>query len=115
MARSTGDAPGAEGGYDEGLPGGSLADTAQAGLGDVAEANGTQDALDGMQYNTHMAFLGMGYRTQDTDYKLGDEVAFIVRGRVTHVGDQLMKDDHERHIVKVDIQSVNPADSEPNG
>jgi hypothetical protein len=102
------DAPGAEGGYDEGLSDdGDLGEVARAGLGDVGEdGSNSEGVLDGMEYNTNLAFLGMGYRTNDSDYKLGQEVEFHVRGRIVQVGDQLMKDDHQRHIVKVDVQSV---------
>jgi len=59
-----------------------------------------------MEYNTHLSFLGMGYRTNDTDYKLGDEGVFLVRYSVVEVGDKLMADEHQRHIVKVRVSSV---------
>jgi hypothetical protein len=70
------------------------------------EQGGVQEVLPGTEYNTHVGFLGMGYRTNDADYKLGEEVTFLVRGRVTEAGDRLMADGHERHVVKVKVSDV---------
>ena len=94
-------------GYDEGLEPQRLGEVAAAGLHAVADGTGeVQETLNGMEYNTHLGFLGMGFRTNDADYKIGQEVSFVVRGMVTHAGDQLMKDGHQRHIVKVTVSSV---------
>jgi len=85
----------------------NLGEVAAAGLGAVTEEQGgVTEALPGMEYNTHLSFLGMGYRTNDGDYKLGDLVEFVVRGKVVEVGDKVMADDHQRHIVKVRVSSV---------
>jgi hypothetical protein len=55
-------------------------------------------------------FYGMGLRTNDEGFKLGDEGTVLVRYRVVSVGDELMKDDMERHIVGVQVQSVQPTE-----
>jgi hypothetical protein len=84
-----------------------LGQVAAAGLHAVTEEQGgVTEALPGLEYNTHLSFLGMGYRTNDGDYKLGDEVQFVVTGRVVESGDKLMADEHQRHIVKVRVSNV---------
>lgn len=89
--------------------------SAPAGLGEVAaaglhavteEQGGVQEVAPGMEFNTHLSFLGMGYRTNDTDYKLGQPVKFVVEGKVVEVGDKVMADDHQRHVVKVRVSNV---------
>lgn len=84
-----------------------LGEVAASGLQAVtSEQGGVQDVLPGTEFNTHLSFLGMGYRTNDSDYKLGDLVRFVVEGRVVEAGDKLMADEHQRHVVKVKVSSV---------
>jgi hypothetical protein len=81
-----------------------LGEAAQAGLAEEGDAG--QQVLAGMHFKTHMKFFGMGLRTNDEGFKLGDEGSVLVRYRVVSVGDELMKDDMERHVVGVQVQSV---------
>ena len=67
-----------------------------------------QQALEGMDRTTKVKFVGVQYDSLKTEFPLGDEVEFKVRGRVVGIGDEEMKDGHIRHVVKVDVESVVP-------
>jgi hypothetical protein len=83
-----------------------LGEAAQAGLGEEGDAG--QQVLGGMEFKTHVKYSGMAYRTNETDFKLGQEVSYLVRGRVIGIGDELMKNDLERHVVTISVASVTP-------
>jgi hypothetical protein len=96
----------------------SLGETAQAGLHAVSNEDGSiatdtsAPMFKGMDF-TKVAFLGMNYNTLDKDYKIGDEVSFLVTGTVGAVGDEAMADGHIRHMVKVKVRGINPPGEAP--
>jgi hypothetical protein len=83
-----------------------LAAVAAQGL-DGEAADG---ALPGMEYGTHVKFAGMALRTNDAEYKLGDRVTFRVSTTCIGIGDEMLKDQHRRHLVKMQVESVEPED-----
>lgn len=86
----------------------SLGDAAQAGLaaiGDGAQQDAEQGALEGMDY-TKVSFVGVQFDALETDVKIGDELVFLVKGQVRSVGDDQMADGHVRHFAKVKVDSV---------
>lgn len=84
-----------------------LGEVARQGLEDVEDQGGPQGMFKDMDY-TKVKFVGVQYDTLELPLKIGDEVVFLVQGRVTAVGDEAMKDGHIRHVAKVEVQSVTP-------
>jgi hypothetical protein len=85
-----------------------LADVADSGLSDIPDHEGgpQQPSLEGTDY-TKVKFVGVNYDSPETEpLKLGDEMTFKFRGRVVALGDELMKDSHQRHVAKIDVNSV---------
>jgi hypothetical protein len=105
------DAPGADGGWDDDDKGGGdgpdLAAVAQAGLADTTGEGTGQQALDpALEFSTHFKVNGVSYRTNASDFKLGQKITLQVDGVVSEIGDQLMADGHDRHVVKVKADNV---------
>lgn len=97
-----------DGDYDGGSEPVSLGDAAQAGLaaiGDGASQEAGQGVLEGMDY-TKVQFVGVQFDSLETPVKIGDEMVFLVKGRVKAVGDEQMNDGHVRHVAKVKVDSV---------
>lgn len=93
-----------------------LAQVAASAQQDVEATEGSatpaQATFKGMNYSK-VLFQGVQYDTLDSGYKIGDEVSFMVTGRVKAVGDVQLADGHIRHEVKVKVNSVTPeAESE---
>jgi hypothetical protein len=91
--------------------GDDLGQVAASGQQDVEATEGSaspaQASFKGMNYSK-VLFQGVQYDTLDSGYKIGDEVEFLVRGRVKAVGDVQLADGHIRHEVKVKVGSVLP-------
>lgn len=80
----------------------NLGEIAQAGVGDaVGEGTGQEPLAPELEFATHFKVNGVSYRTNATDFKLGDRLTLQVDATVSEIGDQLMKDGHQRHLVKV--------------
>lgn len=90
-----------------------LAGLASEGLNDVPEfeSGATQDRIPETE-TTKVSFRGVNYDplTEEEDYKIGDEVSFIVKGRVIEVGDRQLRDRGEQHFAKIDVSSVVPTE-----
>lgn len=88
-----------------------LAQVATSSQQDVTDEAGSaapaQGRFAGTDYSK-ILFQGVSYDTLDKGFKIGDEVKFIVTGRVKAVGDVEMADQHIRHEVKVKVSSVLP-------
>lgn len=83
-----------------------LAEAATAGLSAVPDQDGAdQQQLEGTDY-AKVKFNGVQYDDIESGLKIGDEVACRVHGRVTGVGDKVMKDGHIRHEITVTVDSV---------
>lgn len=90
----------------------SLADVADAGLSAVPEPEGPdQGAFENTDY-TKVTFVGTNYQTLDYTPKIGDEVEFIVKGRIVEVGDRALKSGFTQHFGKCDVASVTKRDPE---
>lgn len=86
-----------------------LAGVARAGLDGAAEEEGgtgpAQGVFEGTDY-TKVTFLGTNYQSLDLDPKIGDELVFLVRGRVKETGDRALASGYTEHFGKVDVSSV---------
>lgn len=86
----------------------SLADAAAAAQEGIADQDGAAQAmLEGTEY-TKIKFVGMSFDTLDTDVKIGDEMSFIVKGRVKGVADEEDAKGNVNHVAKVKVSSVIP-------
>lgn len=107
-------AAGAE--FSDGESDNDLADVAASAQQDVTDTEGSavlaQQQFKGMNYSK-VLFQGVQYRTLDSGYKIGDEVTFMVKGRVKAVGDVQLADGHIVHEVKVKVGSVVPEGESP--
>lgn len=91
----------------------SLADTAAAAMEDIEEMDGAaQQTLEGTEY-TKIKFVGMSFDTLDTSVKIGDEMSFVVSGRVKGVADEEDAKGNVNHVAKVKVSSVVPKDGAP--
>lgn len=91
----------------------SLGDAAQSALGEIAEQDGAaRETLEGTDY-TKIKFVGMSFDTLDTDVKIGDEMEFVVRGRVKGVADEEDAKGNVNHVAKVKVSSVQPTKGVP--
>lgn len=83
-----------------------LADTASAALASVGDEDGASQAeLEGMDY-TKVRFVGVQFDSLETKPQIGDQMQFMVKGRVTGTGDEQMADGLVRHFAKVKVSSV---------
>ena len=90
----------------------SLAEAAESALSDAAEADGAAQAmLEGTEY-TKVKFVGMSFDTLSTDVKIGDEMTFIVKGRVKGVADEEDAKGNVNHVAKVKVSSVVPHETD---
>lgn len=86
----------------------SLADAAQSALAGVEDEDGAaRETLDGTDY-TKIKFVGMSFDTLDTEIKIGDEMQFVVKGRVKGVADEEDAKGNVNHVAKVKVSSVTP-------
>ena len=83
-------------------------------LGEAAESWGPDD--DGSEQpalvpeGAKVTFVGVNYQDIEETLELGDEVAFVVKGRVCEKGVRIAKTDGNKHpFAKVDVLSVTPA------
>lgn len=93
-------------------PTSGLGDAALAAIGSEGQLDGAtvQDPLDGTDFSK-VRFQGVGYDSLETDFKLGEERTFIVRGKCVANGLELVgTDQHERRIVKFKVDSVREYD-----
>lgn len=59
---------------------------------------------------TKVRFVGVNFEDTENRWKLGDEVTFLVKGRIVGDTEEIMADGHHRNTLKVDVRSVMPAD-----
>lgn len=85
----------------------ALAEAAEAGLSAVPDQTGADPQLEGMDY-AKVRFVGVQYDTLEDTPKMGEEVTFIVRGKVVGHGEEMMADGHIRQFAKVKVSSVAP-------
>lgn len=89
-----------------------LGEVATAAQQTVTETDGAatpaQNRFQGMDYSK-VTFVGVQYDTLAKDFEIGQDVQFLVTGRVKAIGDEAMNDGHIRHGVKVKVSSVVPA------
>lgn len=91
----------------------SLADAAASAMDDIAAQDGAaQQTLDGTDY-TKIKFVGMSFDTLDTAVKIGDEMTFVVTGRVKGVADEEDAKGNVNHVAKVKVSSVVPQEGVP--
>lgn len=64
-----------------------------------------QEPLDGTDY-VKVKFVGMSLDALDEDFKIGDEVEFVVRARCKGHGEEEMADGHTREFAKMKVNSV---------
>ena len=84
----------------------SLADVAESGLASVPEPEGPdQGVFENTDYSK-ITFLGTNYQSLDYRPKIGEEVEFVVRGRIKEIGDRQMANGFTQHFGKVDVSSV---------
>lgn len=84
----------------------SLADVADAGLQSVPEPEGpSQGVFENTDY-TKVTFVGANYQSLEYSPRIGEEVEFIVKGRVKAVGDEKMASGFIRHMGKVEVTSI---------
>jgi hypothetical protein len=89
---------------------GSLADAAASATSDVPEFDQHGPAQEAMiDEGVMFRFVDVKYSQLEANLAMGEEVAFIIKGRVVGKGSDLMKDGHERAYLKVGVQSVSPA------
>lgn len=91
-----------------------LGDAALAAIGSGTQLDGAavQDPLDGTDFSK-VKLLGMGYDSLETDFKLGEERTFVVRGKCTANGIELIgQDQHERRVVKFKVESIKEYEGE---
>lgn len=69
------------------------------------------ETLPGVE-STKLRFVGVKYQTLMPNFKLGDEHEFVVKGIVTMVGEETLKDGHEGQVVKLEVSSVQPTSFE---
>jgi hypothetical protein len=79
----------------------SLAAVASQGL-----AGETAGALPGMEFATWVKFGGVGYRTNEVEFKIGDKATFLVNVTCVGLGEELMADGHLRQVVKLRTDGV---------
>lgn len=64
---------------------------------------------------TKIKFVGVEYNSLTMEPKIGDEVTFMVRGRISEVGDRALKDGHVQHFAKCDVKGVTRPDEDGDG
>jgi hypothetical protein len=79
-----------------------LAAVAQRGT----EGEEPEGSLPGMEFATWVKFGGVGYRTNEVDFKIGDRAAFLVQVTCVGLGEELMADGHLRQVVKLRTDGV---------
>ena len=89
-----------------------LAQATAAGAADAAGGDGASAAmLEGMDYGK-IKFVGVQYDTLEDLPSIGEEVTFLVKGKVVGRGEEAMADGHIRNQAKVKVESVTPAKDE---
>lgn len=74
--------------------------------GEALAGTETQEVLDDTDF-TKVKFVGMSFDSLEDDIKIGTEMEFRVRARCVGVADEARKSDGGiRHVVKMDVQSV---------
>jgi len=91
----------------------SLADAADSAMSEIGSEDGAaQQMLDGTAY-TKVKFVGMSFDSLEHDQKIGDEVIFVVRGRVKGIADEEDAKGNVQHVAKVKVSSVVPHEESP--
>jgi hypothetical protein len=85
-----------------------LGAAAGAALAAVPDHDGSAiEPLEGTDY-TKVKFVGVAFDELENAPKIGDELAFNVRGRCVGVGEEQMADGHIRKTAKIKTFSVTP-------
>lgn len=80
-------------------------DLAGAATASLSGVEPDQDMLEGTD-TLKVKFVGVQYDSLDFDLEIGQEMSFIVEGRVVGVGTEEMADGHRREYAKFKVRSV---------